>query len=143
MNSSQACQILGITLNQSYKKGYKRYRHLAKKWHPDKNGDTEKFKELQDAWNTLKTILPKIELAILLENQHGYWRWVKDAKDDYHAWIEYKKIGNQFHCLANNAWDVPDEHKVLDAEKVKIVLRAEYNKHFLGHVTPFNYEKSN
>lgn len=47
--------ILGITIESSEEEAKSAYRKLAKMYHPDgSNGDIVKFREVQEAWNTLK-----------------------------------------------------------------------------------------
>jgi len=59
----QAYQILGLEKGASLREVKSAYRHLAGKWHPDKNPnnpDAEaKFREIADAYNTLKNILKR------------------------------------------------------------------------------------
>lgn len=55
MNISEACGILGINKNDDIKDAKKKYRKLAAKHHPDKNGgseeSTKQFKRVQQAWD--------------------------------------------------------------------------------------------
>lgn len=45
---------LGVPVNSNLETITKQYRSKALKYHPDKGGDEEKFKKLQEAYNTLK-----------------------------------------------------------------------------------------
>lgn len=47
-----AMSVLGVTENKEIKR---RYLKLAKDYHPDKGGDAKKFKEINNAYNTLKS----------------------------------------------------------------------------------------
>jgi molecular chaperone DnaJ len=46
-------KILGVEKNASGDEIKKAYRNLAHKYHPDKGGDAEKFKELNEAYQVL------------------------------------------------------------------------------------------
>ena len=46
-------QILGVAKNASVEEIKKAYRKLAHKYHPDKGGDEEKFKEINEAYQIL------------------------------------------------------------------------------------------
>ncbi|MCK5044293.1 molecular chaperone DnaJ [Candidatus Parcubacteria bacterium] len=46
-------QILGVTKSASVEEIKKAYRKLAHKYHPDKGGDEQKFKEINEAYQTL------------------------------------------------------------------------------------------
>ena len=45
--------VLGVNRNSSEDEIKKQYRKLAMKYHPDKGGDTEKFKEVNDAYDKI------------------------------------------------------------------------------------------
>ena len=49
-----AYRVLGLTGSESNEEKQARYRQLAQQQHPDKGGDSEKFCELQHAWQQIK-----------------------------------------------------------------------------------------
>lgn len=52
-------KILGLNPNATYRQGYDRFRYLARKHHPDKGGDADTFRQIHDAWQSIKNKLPK------------------------------------------------------------------------------------
>ncbi len=50
----EALSILGLNGDESQQQKQQRYRQLAQQHHPDKGGDPQRFREIQDAWQALK-----------------------------------------------------------------------------------------
>lgn len=46
-------EVLGVDKNASMEELKKQYRRMAKEYHPDKGGDEQKFKEINEAYETL------------------------------------------------------------------------------------------
>ena len=53
MNPNKDYQTLGLTMNASADEVKAAYKNLAKKHHPDKGGDPEKFKEINNAFDRI------------------------------------------------------------------------------------------
>lgn len=57
MNYTIACEILGVSENDTLKDITKKYRKLARKYHPDINKDkdaTKKTQQINDAYDYIK-----------------------------------------------------------------------------------------
>lgn len=69
---------LGISPHATGAEVRKAYLHLAKLYHPDKNGDTEdskqKFQEIQEAHEILSDPLQRAEYDRLLAGSAGQWQ---------------------------------------------------------------------
>ena len=110
-DTEQALAILDVSPDtHTYQQGYDRYRYLAKKHHPDKGGDAEKFKSITNAWEIAKPLLPKPKHRLpLVELRHAgdcYLRWTEffdvgghSNEPPYRAWSKYYKKGNIYECL--------------------------------------------
>lgn len=59
MNFEYACSLIGVNFDTPYSTAYRRFRKLAKQSHPDKGGTTESFQQIKEAWDTVKSALPK------------------------------------------------------------------------------------
>ena len=53
MNSQTPYEVLGLTKSASQEEIKKAYRKLAREHHPDKGGDAEKFKKVQEAYEAV------------------------------------------------------------------------------------------
>lgn len=71
VKDQQYYNILGVPPNASTEQIKKAYRKLALKYHPDKGGDPEKFKEISVAYDTLSNP----------EERQKYDRFGKDAQN--------------------------------------------------------------
>jgi molecular chaperone DnaJ len=62
--------ILGVDKNSTPDEIKKKYRDLAKQHHPDKGGDAEMFKKIQDAYDTLSNPQKKQQYDNPRQSQH-------------------------------------------------------------------------
>jgi DnaJ-class molecular chaperone len=77
MNYTIACEILGVSENDTLKDITKKYRKLARKYHPDINKDkdaTEKTQQINDAYDYIKKISIQkiIQLNYHMKNLYQY-----------------------------------------------------------------------
>lgn len=101
MSSSQdlnnARKILGISKDANPDDVKKRYKYLAKKWHPDINKSKESNKMMQDINNSYE---------LVMEEEFG----VIDPWDDYNKWW-WKQYGN------DPCWGNPSAEKFHKTKK--------------------------
>ncbi|MEJ2064407.1 MAG: J domain-containing protein [Reinekea sp.] len=50
----EALTVLGLTGSENKKEKQARYRQLVQQHHPDKGGDPEQFRRIQNAWQSIK-----------------------------------------------------------------------------------------
>lgn len=53
-HAPQAREVLGLSGHESQAEIRSKVRRLSQQHHPDKGGDVERFREIQDAWDSLK-----------------------------------------------------------------------------------------
>lgn len=99
----EARKILGLSDRDGAEEAKKRYRELAKVWHPDVNTDEEAHARMQEI-NRAFTTLMKEEFGIL-----DFW-------EDYNRWW-WRQYGND--PLWGNYY--PDEEPVRPARGQKVI----------------------
>ena len=115
----------------TYRQGYDRYRYLAKKHHPDKGGDAEMFKAIQNAWDIAKRVLSEsvLPIAVLFHDEGNlYFRWVTiwyvGKTTDYverTSWLHYRKVGDTYTCYNKLKSDIPQSEQRLEHGKTHCV----------------------
>ena len=124
MDINQAYDILNIEANTLYNTAYKRYRRLAKKIHPDKGGDKEKFQELSEAWNTAKTTLIKKAKAFPIitlrkSDNSRFFRYMTSKSENgmsNDSWMDYCKQPNGTYKIVQD--DFSDLYIIHEHDKV-------------------------
>ena len=130
----KALQTLSLSLDtHTYRQGYDRYRYLAKKHHPDKGGDAEMFKQIQNAWEIAKRVLSEsvLPIAMLFHDERNlYLRWVTiwymgKTTDyvEYKDWLHYRKVGDTYTCYGDLKSDIPKSEQRLEHNKTHCVQR--------------------
>ena len=85
MNYNQACELLGVNINHSEIEIKKAFRNLARKHHPDKGGDSDKFREAKDAYDFL------MKTETNLQGQSNF------SSEDSNQWSEaFKNMGAEW-----------------------------------------------
>jgi len=69
-------QILGVPENADEETIKKAFRELAKKYHPDRGGDAEKFKKIVEAYRVLSDKKLRAEY-----DQRRKWQITKERKE--------------------------------------------------------------
>ena len=100
-NNFNPYSILGLHLNCSQNHIKKSYKHLAKKYHPDKCGNSDKFMKIQIAYEMLTNNqqLPQSEHT---ELKKQYDEYVDDIKSNinsqqYHNQSQQSRQSQQYH----------------------------------------------
>ena len=133
--------VLGLSTNVTYQKAYNRYRYLVKKNHPDKGGNAEDFRVIQEAWEKVKPLLPKKKpiypmkpiFVVSKSDRNILLRWV-DFKDkgnslvSFKDWVSYHRHGNILRLEETNV-RIPypaDLEREISIDLVTILTRSEY-----------------
>ena len=151
MNHFCLVDVLGLDANATYKEGHARYRSLAKKHHPDKGGDAETFKLIQEAWESVKPYLPEKPLSAVPDglvfvvdslDPKILRRWVNfgdkgSISGSYFKWVYYVLDGDTIRVFRNEL--VSDSgvplpagvERVVPVEKAEIISHVEYTRRFV------------
>ena len=132
----KALQTLSLSREtHTYRQGYDRYRYLAKTHHPDKGGDAEIFKQIQNAWEIAKRVLSQslLPIAVLFHDEGDlYLRWVaiwymgKTADYvEYKGWLHYRKVGDTYTCYGALKSDIPKSEQRLEHNKTHCIQTKE------------------
>ena len=71
INKRFAFKILQMQPTENFKEVYQQYRKLAKIYHPDKGGDTEKFRLLQSSVDYLRDVLSTRPTIYFVRHEDG------------------------------------------------------------------------
>ena len=78
-----AFQILGISQDTEFADARKAYRSLVKLHHPDKGGSADRFREVQAAWEVIKTYYERLPISVQYTDKvrfhHGTSRQIHTA----------------------------------------------------------------
>jgi len=87
LNSSNCYKILGVSETASFKEIKQAYRKLSLQYHPDKNdNDGQKFKEVNEAYQFLKSERKKEDNRIKKEEGKGYaefWKYQEENSEGF------------------------------------------------------------
>ena len=99
-------EVLGLNIDASYKEVKSRYRHLAFKYHPDKNQNDEtaetKMKEINEAYNILKNETSRINYV----KKYGVYTNEKNIID---LGKTYKQ--EELECIKQSLQKIKDMYK--------------------------------
>src|SRR5579885_3426662 len=92
MRKQDPYDILGIGRDATHEEAKKRFRILARQYHPDRNpGDKtaeDRFKQVEDAWTQLEYVLPSSGVPLEIpegaseqEIEEAYVNWLLDPRN--------------------------------------------------------------
>ena len=87
--------VLGVSQNASQEEIKKSYRNLAKQCHPDKGGDPDKFKEIQNAYDILGDNQKRKEYDIIGDNNDEFM----------HSFNPHDIFSNIFNSFGGNPFE--------------------------------------
>lgn len=103
-------KILGIPKDASEKEIKEAYRRLAHKYHPDKGGDPEKFKEINEAYRILsdkekRAQYDKYGFVFEEAPQRGHYKWDDLKREFWDFDFGFSELKDLFEELFGIGWE--------------------------------------
>jgi len=111
-------QILGVPENADEETIKKAFRELAKKYHPDRGGDAEKFKKIVEAYRVLSDKKLRAEY-----DQRRKWQTTFTFDfDDLGEYLRKQFFGDEFYDFFKDIFSIFEEPKTYHQQEVVIEI---------------------
>jgi len=138
-------QILGVPENASEDEIKKKFRDLAKKYHPDKGGDAEKFKKILEAYRVLsdKKLREEYDRKRKMGSAFGDYSYDFPFNFNFSNFEDIFKTGDISSLLGDIFEDIWPFRKEKTFETLDIVLDLEVNLEEIikGTIKNINYKR--
>jgi molecular chaperone DnaJ len=139
-------QILGVPENASEEEIKKRFRDLAKKYHPDRGGDAEKFKKILEAYRILsdKKLREEYDRKRKLGSSFGGFNYGYDFPFNFGNFEDIFKtedISSLFKDIFEDFWPFTTKEKNFETLNIVLDLEVNLEEVIKGTIKNINYKR--